>query len=213
MKSYGIIYCITNRINCKKYIGQTVRSLKERWKDHCKSLKKGEKTYLYNAIRKYGITNFIIEFICECPDRDSLNNQEKYYISKYETFDSNKGYNLTRGGFGSSGFKILDETKKKMSKSHLGKKRSPHTEETKRKISESKKGKLWTEEIRKKHKEARKGYKHTEETKNKISKNNIGKHLYFLGKKHTEETKKKQSKARKIYWQKRSKRTNITPKD
>ena len=44
-------------------------------------------------------------------------------------------------GNGKLGTKHTEETKRKMSKSHTGKKRGPHTEEGKRNISNAKKGK------------------------------------------------------------------------
>lgn len=60
----GKIYRITNLVNNKIYIGQTIRDLKVRFKQHC--YKKGC-TYLHNAILKYGKENFKIELIEEVP--------------------------------------------------------------------------------------------------------------------------------------------------
>ena len=49
-------------------------------------------------MRKYGVDNFHIEIIKQCP-REELNYYEKYYIEKYNTFAPN-GYNATLGGDG-----------------------------------------------------------------------------------------------------------------
>ena len=61
----GYIYLITNKINNKKYVGKTTKSIKERWEEHLKDSKKEkcEIRPLYRAIRKYGIENFTIEEI------------------------------------------------------------------------------------------------------------------------------------------------------
>ena len=56
------------------------------------------------AIRKYGIENFEVTTICECPDED-LDFQEKFYIAKFDTFYGD-GYNLTEGGQNGSVLKI-----------------------------------------------------------------------------------------------------------
>ena len=64
MKLTGIIYKITNIINNKVYIGQTVNTIKQRWNKHCHS--NGCRS-LYNAILKYGKENFNIEIIETLP--------------------------------------------------------------------------------------------------------------------------------------------------
>lgn len=97
MKKY--IYKITNLINNKKYIGQT-NDPKRRWQEH-RNLGYGtEKAkLLYQAIKKYGIDNFIFELI-EGPI-DNYNEREIYWISYYNTYVANEnswGYNLTSGG-------------------------------------------------------------------------------------------------------------------
>jgi hypothetical protein len=48
-------------------------------------------------MRKYGIENFEIESIEQCPD-DLLNEREIYWIEKLDTFHN--GYNETLGGEG-----------------------------------------------------------------------------------------------------------------
>lgn len=107
------VYKITNQINNKCYIGQS-RDIKERWRHHRINYKKtGAPQYnspLYNSMRHYGIDNFKFEIIEEC----SLNNlyeREKYWIRYYDSYNRQKGYNLTLGGDGSWGniIKITDE--------------------------------------------------------------------------------------------------------
>ena len=93
------IYKITNQINGKSYIGKTLFSIEERWKEHCKDCRKEhyEKRPLYAAMNKYGVQSFSIEQIEECTD-DILNDREKYWIEYYGTFKN--GYNATLGGDG-----------------------------------------------------------------------------------------------------------------
>lgn len=96
-----IVYKITNLINGKVYIGQTVRSLEERYRGHIQRANKGYMGKLYPAMRKYGIDNFkpeVIEEIDESlPDaKQLLNEREIYWIAKYDS--ANNGYNITLGG-------------------------------------------------------------------------------------------------------------------
>lgn len=93
------IYKITNLINNKCYIGKTLNTIQERWREHCSDYKKRdeEKRPLYSAMSKYGIENFKIEEIEQC-NEDIVNDREKYWIEYYGSFKN--GYNATIGGDG-----------------------------------------------------------------------------------------------------------------
>ena len=91
-----IIYKITNKINGKVYIGQTIRSLDDRWQQHLRNAKNGVQTHFYHAIRKYGEENFIPEIICSANTKEELNVLETYYIQEYDAIDL--GYNMIDGG-------------------------------------------------------------------------------------------------------------------
>ena len=76
-----IIYCITNKINGKQYVGQTVRTEEERFKEHCRD----KKMYISKAIRKYGKENFLVETIDSALLIDDLNEKEIYWIEEFKT--------------------------------------------------------------------------------------------------------------------------------
>lgn len=92
------IYCFTNKINNKKYIGSTINEPNIRYKQHLYHVnnKTTKSDYpLYSAIRKYGIENFSFEVIDsgEWTEKE-LRTIEKNYITKYKTI-SPFGYNQT----------------------------------------------------------------------------------------------------------------------
>lgn len=95
----GYIYKITNNINNKEYIGQTIRDPSIRFKEHIKK----QKFALGGAIKKYGIDNFQLEILkkinCDSKEEliNKLNELEIKYISKYNT-NVPFGYNITKGG-------------------------------------------------------------------------------------------------------------------
>ena len=95
----GKIYKITNLVNGKIYVGQTTKSLKERFQKHCWGTTEKDSYHLNmaikNAIKKYGKNNFTIELIEEV-ETDKLDEREVYWISYYDSY--NKGYNCTIGG-------------------------------------------------------------------------------------------------------------------
>lgn len=92
------VYCITNKINNKKYIGCS-NDIENRWRHHkYESENKNYKGYnfpIHKAIRKYGIENFSFEILEEC---DNYFEREKYYIKFYNSENNNYGYNCTSGG-------------------------------------------------------------------------------------------------------------------
>ena len=93
------IYKITNLINQKIYIGQTTKSIQERWKRHWADSTKPDISNrpLYKAFNKYGKDNFKIEEIEEC-SLEKLSEREIYWIEKLGSFKY--GYNATLGGDG-----------------------------------------------------------------------------------------------------------------
>lgn len=93
------IYKITNKINDKIYIGKTLKTIEERWKEHCRDFKRerNEKRPLYNAMLKYGIENFEISILEEVSSEE-INDKETYWIEKLGSFKY--GYNATKGGDG-----------------------------------------------------------------------------------------------------------------
>ena len=95
----GYIYCITNLINNKKYIGKTLNSITDRFKEHCQDATRRceENRPLYRAMNKYGKENFRVDLVATCEENE-LSKKEIYYINVYNTFKS--GYNATKGGEG-----------------------------------------------------------------------------------------------------------------
>lgn len=117
---YGEIYMITNKINSKKYIGQTKCRISgrkygylTRWAVHkYRALKNSnECNIFYNSIRKNGIDSFDISLLKKCK-LEELDNHEKYYIKEYNTIYPH-GYNIEKGGRYNKD--IHEITKEKMS--------------------------------------------------------------------------------------------------
>ncbi len=121
-----IIYKVTNTINGKCYIGQTIQTLKRRITRHLHDVEFGSSAYYHNAIRKHGWDNFICDVIdTGCQTKDELNEMEFHYIKQYKSHYTENGYNITWGGDGNSlygsdnpmyGRKRTDEEKELMSK-------------------------------------------------------------------------------------------------
>ena len=168
---YGFIYCAQNLINQKRYIGQTTTSLKRRTKSHeYKTFKKNNNTHFHNALRKYGMNNFMWTIICYVDDKEALDKAEIYWIKYYDTIEI--GYNHQGGGYNGKPSLIA---RKKMSIAHKGN-------------TAWNKGKLWDEETKLKMSCSRLGKKpwnkgkcHTKKTREKISKACIGRDAWNKG--------------------------------
>lgn len=93
----GYIYKITNTINNKVYIGQTIKTVSKRFNQHKNNSNKEyfSQIVLYKAFNKYGIENFKCEEI-EQVDNSLLDEREKYWIGYYDSYFN--GYNSTLGG-------------------------------------------------------------------------------------------------------------------
>ncbi len=110
-----IIYKITNILNNKSYVGQTIRSIEKRWAQHCSN--KEQCVLIHQAICKYGKNNFIVEQIDSATSLEELNKKETEHILSNNTLSPN-GYNLNTGG---GNRRWSEESKQRMSQSHSGK--------------------------------------------------------------------------------------------
>ena len=134
----GIIYCWYCIPTDKYYVGQTVEP-EMRFYRHVKSLAHKDNNFFHNALRKYGLDNFIYCVLEENILRDNLNIKEIEWIEYYDSFYN--GYNMTTGGGQNTIFS--KEAKDKMSNSHKGQtpwnkgKHGVYTEECNKKRIES----------------------------------------------------------------------------
>lgn len=108
-----VVYKITNNINEKVYIGQTVQTLKRRWDGHVFPSNE-KKSVIDMAIRKYGRENFSIQVIDRGSSIDELNEKEIFWIAFFNSTSPN-GYNISSGG---SNRLTSDASKKKLSETH-----------------------------------------------------------------------------------------------
>ena len=112
------IYKITNLINGKLYIGQHCMNTKKDYYfahgiSHTGKIYGGHNTYFCRSIIKYGFENFSKEILEYC-NGDNSNEREIFYISSYNSSNSDFGYNLTNGGSSLSGYKMTEEHKAKI---------------------------------------------------------------------------------------------------
>lgn len=181
---YRVYYheCCVNR---KSYVGWTQKTLEKRWKEHCKSAREGSEFIFHKAIRKYGIDGWQHEILCESDSLKEIKELEIFWIDKKNSFFlDNNGYNMTKGGDGSNGFKHDEETKallKEWVKSYIpmlieknSGESNPffgkhHDDVAKAVIGEA--STRQSQESRLRAKESRKWYKTTKEIRILISKN------------------------------------------
>lgn len=142
------VYC-HEAPNGKRYVGITKRDVERRW--GC-GYGYRNNHHFWNAIKKYGWNNFEHYILFEGLNREQAYSKEIELIALWDLTDKSKGYNVSTGGWGNSGYHMPNEVKQKISNSNKGKK---HSEETKRKLSQIFKGRP----------SSRKGVKLTDEQK------------------------------------------------
>jgi group I intron endonuclease len=165
----GIVYKITNIINGTVYVGQTTKTLKQRWTEHVYDSigkrRRKNNSYLHLSIDKYGKENFIAEVLNLCVDKKSLDDVERFYIKMLNTVRPN-GYNISLGGTGvMHGRRMSAEAREKISAGLIGHVGATfiHTEMARQKISKSLIGNKRSV-----------GRKHSAETKEKMRLSHLG---------------------------------------
>ena len=117
LSTNGGIYCFRNKVNGKYYVGQAL-NLRTRFQQHLWNLNHNKyNTPLYKAFAKYGLNNFDYQILEEFEDvsKEQLDQLEREYISKLNSY-GNTGYNQTLGGDGGIlGYKFTDEQKQRLS--------------------------------------------------------------------------------------------------
>lgn len=93
------IYKVTNILNNKIYIGKT-NDFKKRKLEHTR-YDINDNSYFHKALKKYGLESFKWEIIDKSNSLKNINNLEKYYIKKFNSYKP-IGYNMTKGGDGGS---------------------------------------------------------------------------------------------------------------
>ena len=202
MEIYNETYCVyvhINTINEKMYIGQTIHgnNPNRRW-DNGNGYK--HSPHFYAAIQKYGWDAFQHEIIASNLTLDEANTFESLLISKFDTTNPSKGYNVLPGGDNTTLPDVVkDKIRIKAIERFQDKTNHPlygrvgelapmygkhQTEKTKKKISDGNKGKIVPLEVRKKQSEAAKKRFESQSERDRISASS-------LGRKHTDEDRRK----------------------
>lgn len=131
MEVYGRVYLITNKINDKKYVGVTTKTLEERFQAHLDKAT-NERSVIQKAMKKYGKKNFEISLLEEAFSKKELFELEIKWIAEFNSY-LGWGYNQTEGGGGI--VNMSENIRKKISKTKTGKK-IPKLQGRERKIKE-----------------------------------------------------------------------------
>lgn len=199
-----IIYCIKNKINNKVYIGYTSKTIQERFLKHIKNAENKINRRLYDSMNHHGFDNFEIIEIDECDDKSKAEEMESWYIYIFKSKEPDRGYNMTWGGDGGHTlaqwseedrkklYQRQAENRKRNSLEKYGVTSPTKIKEVRDKISKSRKGKIISDEIRKKISDSHKKLGTKPPTPSWANETHP-----FFGKKHTKESKKKISDARR----------------
>ncbi len=116
VSSYGCVYLVTNVVNGKVYVGQTIKPIQARWAGHLKKAREGTAWPLLAAIRKYGPDAFTVAELERCAGAVELDAAEARWVAEFRSNTKAKGYNCTSGG--GSRHEFTASSKAKMSASH-----------------------------------------------------------------------------------------------
>ena len=97
------IYKITNLLDGKFYVGKTVNSdLSAYFEDKRWRAMNGhhDNPRLFNAMRKHGLENFVVESLVQTSDVEQLAKMEIFFIRTFGSQVHEVGYNVSAGGDG-----------------------------------------------------------------------------------------------------------------
>ena len=140
------VYCHTNKISGKKYIGITGGDVNRRWQN---GVGYRGSSYFYRAILKYGWDGFKHEILFGGLTESEAKLKEIELISLCKTNERTFGYNLTNGGEGTTGLKMSDESKEKMRMARFGKYKGENHPMYGKKLSEETKEKIRISSLKK----------------------------------------------------------------
>ena len=133
------IYLITNVVNRKVYVGQSlcVNNRISKHKSYLRSCKH-ENQYLQRAFDKYGESNFTFSILEYC-GVEELDDKEIMYINLFDSMNIEKGYNLESGG--NLGKIVSESTREKKRGKNNPRYNVKANEETRHKMIASSRGK------------------------------------------------------------------------
>lgn len=104
------VYCHTNKINNKRYVGITKNKPEKRY---CNGRGYTHNSYFHNAICKYGWEEFTHEILFSNLTLQEAEEKEREIIAKWNLTDRKYGYNIESGGNAKK--VVSQETKDKLS--------------------------------------------------------------------------------------------------
>lgn len=166
------VYQIRNLVDGKRYVGSASKSIKERWGNHIKTLRKGthHSKYLQRAWRKHGEAAFVFEVLIFCDPQNCIM-YEQLCIDRFQVVNRSLGYNISPTAGNNRGLKMSPERIAKMVAIHRGRKASP---ETRALMSAGRKGLKRSPEAVAKTAAAHTGMKRRKETCDKIGASHRG---------------------------------------
>lgn len=166
------IYKITCFPTGKVYVGSAV-NLYRRWQEHRTALRRDahKNVHLQNAWRKYGEDAFVFT-VLELILSPFLIEREQYWLDTTKAYDRRRGFNIATVAGSNIGIVRSEETRRRWSEQRRGKSRGPMPESQRRALSEAKRGMKYrphSEDARRAKRERMKGRIVSDETRKKIS--------------------------------------------
>lgn len=178
------IYKITNLLDGKLYIGQTTKTIEERWRAHINCARCKSQQYIHRAMRRYGVENFVMVPLIIVATQYELDCYEIKCIEQFKTYLPEIGYNLSFGG--RFGAKHTEETRVKIGQSNIGKHSKPNSKETRERKRLARLG----------SKNPMFGKRRSQELKDKLRESMLG-NTIWIGRHHSEESRRKLSEKAK----------------